>query len=35
MAGIEYLHIGKDTCIPDFKKELKWNEMYYMLAKGL
>jgi L-arabinose isomerase len=35
MAGIEYLHIGKDTCISDFKKELKWNEMYYMLAKGL
>jgi len=35
MAGIEYVHIGKDTCITDFKKELKWNEMYYMLAKGL
>jgi L-arabinose isomerase len=35
MAGIEFVHIGKDTCITDFKKELKWNEMYYMLAKGL
>lgn len=35
MAGIEYLHIGKDTNITDFKKELKWNEMYYMLSKGL
>jgi L-arabinose isomerase len=35
MAGIEFVHIGKDTCISDFKKELKWNEMYYMLAKGL
>lgn len=35
MAGIEYLHIGKDTNLKDFKKELKWNEMYYMLAKGL
>ena len=35
MAGIEYVHIGKDTCLTDFKKELKWNEMYYMLAKGL
>lgn len=35
MAGIEYVHIGKDTCITDLKKELKWNEMYYMLAKGL
>lgn len=35
MAGIEFLHIGKDTCLSDFKKELKWNEMYFMLAKGL
>lgn len=35
MAGIEYLHIDKDTCLTDFKKELKWNEMYYMLSKGL
>jgi L-arabinose isomerase len=35
MAGIEFVHIGKDTNITDFKKELKWNEMYYMLAKGL
>ena len=35
MAGIEFLHIGKETNITDFKKELKWNEMYYMLAKGL
>lgn len=35
MAGIEYVHIGKETNISDFKKELKWNEMYYMLAKGL
>jgi L-arabinose isomerase len=35
MAGIEFVHIGKDTCLTDFKKELRWNEMYYMLAKGL
>jgi L-arabinose isomerase len=35
MAGIEFVHIGKDTCITDFKKELRLNEMYYMLAKGL
>ena len=35
MAGLEYVHIGKDTCLTEFKKELKWNEMYYMLAKGL
>ena len=35
MAGIEYVAINKNTSIPDFKKELRWNEMYYMLAKGL
>lgn len=35
MAGIEYLLINKDTRISDFKKELRWNDLYYMLAKGL
>jgi L-arabinose isomerase len=35
MAGIEFVAINKDTCLTEFKKELKWNEMYYMLAKGL
>ncbi len=35
MAGIEYVNIGKDTKIADFKKELRWNEIYYALAKGL
>ncbi len=35
MAGIEYVQIDADTKIYDFKKELRWNEMYYMLAKGL
>jgi L-arabinose isomerase len=35
MAGIEFLLIGADTNISDFKKELRWNEMYYHLAKGL
>jgi len=35
MAGIEYVHIGKDTRLTEFKKELRWNEMYYMLAKGI
>lgn len=35
MAGIEYLHIGRNTNLTEFKKELRWNEMYYMLAKGL
>ncbi|MBN1131410.1 MAG: L-arabinose isomerase [Chitinispirillaceae bacterium] len=35
MAGIEYVCIDRKTNISDFRKELKWNEMYYMLAKGL
>jgi len=35
MADIEYVRIGAETQISEFKKELRWNEMYYMLAKGL
>jgi len=35
MAGIEFVHINKDTTINTFRNELRWNEMYYMLAKGL
>ena len=35
MAGIEYLLINRDTRLADFKKELRWNETYYLLAKGL
>ncbi len=35
MAGVEFLVIGKDTRISEWKKELRWNDLYYMLAKGL
>ncbi|UCD51394.1 MAG: L-arabinose isomerase, partial [Phycisphaerales bacterium] len=35
MADIEHVRIGDETEISEFKKELRWNEMYYMLAKGL
>jgi L-arabinose isomerase len=35
MAGIEYLMIDKDTTISDFKKDIRTNEIYYMLANGL
>jgi L-arabinose isomerase len=35
MADIEYVLIDDDTTISEFKKELRWNEMYYHLAKGL
>jgi L-arabinose isomerase len=35
MAGIEYVLIDESTRLSQFKKELRWNEMYYHLAKGL
>lgn len=35
MAGIEFLLIDEDTCVDDFRKELRWNDLYYQLAKGL
>jgi L-arabinose isomerase len=35
MAGLEFVLIDKDTKVPEFKKELRWNEMYYHLCKGL
>jgi L-arabinose isomerase len=35
MAGIEFLVIDNDTEMVEFKNELKWNDMYYLLAKGL
>lgn len=35
MADVEFVLIGKDTTVSSLKKELRWNEMYYMLAKGL
>ncbi len=35
MAGMEFLLIDRDTRLPAFKKELRWNDLYYHLAKGL
>lgn len=35
IAGIEYVLIDQDTTISSVKKELRWNELYYHLAKGL
>jgi len=29
MAGIEYVRIGKQTDLYQFKNELRWSEMYY------
>ena len=34
-ADVEFVIIDKNTNVSDFKKELKWNEIYYMLANGL
>ena len=35
MAGVEYVVIDEKTNISDFKKELRWNDLYYMLANGV
>lgn len=35
IAGIEYVLIDNDTTISAIKKELRWNELYYHLAKGI
>lgn len=35
IAGIEMLHINKDTTITEFKKEMRNNEVYYLLNKAL
>ena len=35
MAGIEYLLIDENTTIPQLKSDIRINEIYYMLEKGL
>ncbi|HLF35384.1 MAG TPA: L-arabinose isomerase [Cyclobacteriaceae bacterium] len=35
MAGIEYLLIDQNTDVNEFKKEMKLNEVYYLLAGSL
>ncbi len=35
MAGIEFLLIDENTRVEDFKEKLRWNELYYLLAKGI
>jgi L-arabinose isomerase len=32
IANLEFLLIGNETNIPDWKKELRWNEAYYSFA---
>jgi L-arabinose isomerase len=33
MAGIEFIHIGKNTTISDIKKELRWNDLFYSFRR--
>jgi L-arabinose isomerase len=35
MAGIEFLLIDENTRLEDFKKELRWNDLYYHFANAL
>ena len=35
MAGMEFLLIDQDTRLREFKKELRWNDLYYHLSRGL
>jgi len=35
IAGLEFLLIDKNTEPEKFEHELKWNDMYYLLAKGI
>jgi L-arabinose isomerase len=35
LADLEMLLIGKDTDLAEFKKEIRWNDVYYLVAKGL
>jgi L-arabinose isomerase len=35
IAGIELVLINADTKLAEFKKELRWNEVYYHLAQGI
>ncbi len=34
MTGIELIAIGEETTAADIKKELRWNQGYYQLARG-
>jgi L-arabinose isomerase len=35
MADLEFLNIGRETRLTEFQKELRWNDLYYSLAKGI
>ena len=35
MAGVELLAIGSGTSVPDFRRELRGNQVYYRMSEGL
>jgi len=35
MMGIEYVLIGKNCKLTDFRKELRWNELFFHLSGGI
>jgi L-arabinose isomerase len=35
IAGIEFLLIDENTRLEDFRKELRWNDLYYHMKNGL
>ncbi|HSV86441.1 MAG TPA: L-arabinose isomerase [Levilinea sp.] len=35
MAGVEFLLIDETTTVESFKEKLRWNDLYYHLARGL
>jgi L-arabinose isomerase len=35
MVGVEFLLIDENTKVPAFKNEVRWNQAYYRLARGL
>jgi L-arabinose isomerase len=35
MANTEFLLIDEKTCLEDFKKELRWNDLYYHMARAI
>jgi L-arabinose isomerase len=35
MAGVELICIGDGSTVEGIKNEIRWNEMYYHLAKGI
>jgi L-arabinose isomerase len=35
MAGVEFLLIDENTSVDEFKEKLRWNDLYYLLNKGL